>query len=154
MSIVARWRNWEEILPYKEQLIRMEYDLIKKYHYPEREIPIEYVQNSVDKLKMHLEDGNTYFWAITDNDELIGYYWAYTTSFIEKKRWILRSLMIKEKYTGKGIGTTAINEGLKKARELNCYDSSTEYVPFNEAAGKAYEKAGYQVSRIEVTKVL
>lgn len=154
MSVVAKWMNWEEISPYKDQLIQMEHTLIKKYHYPERDIPFEYSINSVETLETHLENGNTFFWAMVDDNELIGYYWAYITNFLGKNRWVLRSLMIKESYSGKGVGTTAINEGLKKAKELGCYDSSTEYVPFNEAAKKSYENAGYNISRVEVTKVL
>lgn len=148
------WMNWDEIKPFKAQLIEMEHRLIQKYHYPNRSIPVSYSRESVDRLERHMESGNTFFWAITDGDTLVGYYWAYIADFLFKKRWVLRSLMINENYKHQGYGKLAVNEGLKKASELGCYDAVTEYVPMNESAGSLYHNSGYEVSRIEVVKKL
>ena len=148
------WMNWEKIVPYKDQLIELEQVLIKKYHYPERDIPMTYSSKSIERLKKHLDSGNTYFWGITDGELLVGYYWAYTMDFLCEKRWVLRSLMIREEYKNRGFGTLAVNEGLKKAKELECYDAVTEYAPMNDKAGKLYSKNCYEISRIEVVKKL
>ena len=152
--IEYKWMSWTEIIPFKEQLIELENRLIKEYHYPDREIPFDYSKQSVERLENHLNNGNTFFLGIIDGDILVGYYWAYVTDFLFEKRWVLRSLMIREDYKQQGYGKLAVSEGLKKATQLGCYDAVTEYVPFNESAGMLYKNQGYSVSRIEVVKKL
>lgn len=152
--MLTKWLSWDEIVPYKEEIINLEYELIKKFHYPDREISINYPQNSVDNLKTYIESKNTFFLAVFDNSKLAGYYWAYVSNFLGKKRWVLRSLFIKDEYRNMGLGKFMVCEGLKKAKEMHCFDSVTEYVPFNEKAGQLYNDAGYKISRIEVVKTL
>jgi hypothetical protein len=48
----------------------------------------------------------------------------------------------------------AINEGLKKAKELKCDEAATEYVPWNKTMETLMLKSGYKVTRIEVVKEL
>lgn len=153
-NIKTGWMTWEEIEPYKEQLVELELKLMITYHYPDWNISRAYPEKKVDELKQHLADGNTYFWGATVGNKLVGYYWAYTAPFIDKKRWYLRSIIFCEDYQNCGLGTTAIEEGLKKAVSIGCNEAVTEYVPSNSAAARAYEKAGYQISRIEVVKKL
>ena len=153
-GIDTKWMDWEDLMKYQDQLIELEMVLIQKYHYPNMKIPISYCINSVKKLEVYLKEGCTFFWGATKNMELVGYYWAYITEFINKKRWILRSLMIREDYQQKGLGSMAMQEGIAKAIELNCNEMSTEYVPWNSDAAQLYGKYGYQISRIEVVKTL
>ena len=40
--IESRWVSWEELLPFREQLIDMELELMTKYHYPNKIIPRSY----------------------------------------------------------------------------------------------------------------
>lgn len=154
MGMQTKWLSWNEIIPYKEELVNLEYELIKEFHYPDREISMDYPSKSVENLKNYLESGTTFFWAALDNTKLAGYYWAYVSEFLGKKRWVLRSLIVKDEYKGLGLGKLAVQEGLIKAKEQGCFDAVTEYVPFNDKAGYLYEKAGYKISRIEVVKNL
>lgn len=62
--------------------------------------------------------------------------------------------MFRKDYQSGGLGTTAISEGLKIAVSVGCNEAVTEYIPLNKAAAGAYEKAGYEISRIEVVKKL
>ncbi len=153
-EVYSRWTNWEGLLPYKEQLIDMELELMTKYHYPDRIIPRSYPEERVQKLEDYLSDGSTFLWISTEGTNLLGYYWAYISVFIDKKRWNLRSIMFKENAKGIGLGTIAIQEGLKKAKELNCYDAATEYVPWNSPMENLIKNNGYEQTRIEVVKVL
>jgi GNAT superfamily N-acetyltransferase len=148
------WMTWEQIKPYTEQLAALELTLMVKYHYPDRAIPMSYCESRVAMLEQHLASGNTFFWGVRHEGKLIGYYWAYTAPFIDQKRWVLRSLYITEEHKGEGLGTLAIQEGLKKAVETGCDEAVTEYVPWNEAAAASYKKAGYEITRIEVVKKL
>lgn len=152
--IENKWVSWEELLPYKEQLIDMELELMIKYHYPDKIIPRSYPEQRVNNLESYLKNGSTFLWISTEGNKLLGYYWAYISTFIDKKRWNLRSIMFSEETKGKGLGTLAIYEGLKKAKELKCDEAATEYVPWNQPMEAVMLKSGYKVTRIEVVKEL
>ncbi len=154
LGITAGWMSWDEIEPFKKQLIELEQVLLVKYHYPDRYDGKLYCEKRVNMLEQYLANGNTYFWGAVHEQTLVGYYWAYTTQFIDKKRWCLSSLMIRDEYRKLGLGTLAIKEGLKMAKAVGCDEASTHYVPWNEAAAKAYQKAGYEITRIEIVKRL
>lgn len=153
-GVISGWMSWDEIRPYKNQIVDLELELMISYHYPDWSIPRSYPEQKVNELEQHLLDGNTYFWGARFNDVLCGYYWAYTMTFINKKRWCLRSLIFRKEFQGYGLGSLAVNEGLSKAIDLECDEAVTEYVPFNVDAAHVYKKAGYMISRIEVVKKL
>lgn len=153
-EIITGWMDWEDIEPFKNQLIELEQILFTKYHYPDWYNGGEYCINHVNKLEQFLANGNTYFWGARRESELIGYYWAYTSQFVDKKRWCLSSLMIKDEYRMFGLGSLAIEEGFKMAKAIGCDEAATQYVSWNEAASRVYQKAGYKVTRYEVVKRL
>lgn len=152
--IESRWVSWEELLPFKEQLIDMELELMIRYHYPDKLIPRSYPEQRVNNLESYLKNGSTFLWVSTEGGKLLGYYWAYISSFIDKKRWNLRSIMFLDEAKGRGLGTLAVKEGLKMARLLECDEAATEYVPWNKAMETVMMKSGYKVTRIEVVKEL
>jgi len=152
--IESRWVSWEELLPFKEQLIDMELELMIRYHYPDKQIPRSYPEQRVNNLESYLKNGSTFLWMATEGDKLLGYYWAYVSSFIDKKRWNLRSIMFLDEAKGRGLGTLAVKEGLKMARLLECDEAATEYVPWNKTMEAVMMKSGYKVTRIEVVKEL
>ena len=152
--IESRWVSWEELLPFREQLIDMELELMTKYHYPNKIIPRSYPEERVNNLKKYLVNGSTFLWISTDGNKLLGYYWAYMSFIINKKRWNIRSIIFLDEAKGKGLGALAIKEGIKKAMELKCNDSATEYVPWNKPMEKLMKSNGYVVTRIEVVKDL
>ena len=153
-EIKTGWLTWEEILPFKEQLIDMELDLMITYHYPEWSIPRSYPEGSVERLKDHLQSGNTFFWGAIQGDKLVGYYWGYCAMFIDKKRWNTRSIYFKPKVKGLGLGKQAMDAAHKKALELHCDEAATEYVPFNHTMENLMKSSGYEIARIEVVKKL
>ena len=152
--INSRWITWAELLPYKDQLIDMELELMIKYHYPDKIIPRCYPEQKVNNLEEYLKNGTTFLWVSTEGDKLLGYYWAYISTFIDKKRWNLRSIMFLDEVKGNGLGSLAVKEGLKKARELDCDEAATEYVPWNKIMEEVMLKNGYKITRIEVVKAL
>lgn len=152
--IESRWVSWEELLPFKEQLIDMELELMIRYHYPDKQIPRSYPEQRVNSLESYLKNGSTFLWMSTEGDKLLGYYWAYISSFIDKKRWNLRSIMFLDEAKGRGLGSLAVKEGLKMARLLECDEAATEYVPWNKTMETVMMKSGYKVTRIEVVKEL
>lgn len=152
--IESKWVSWEELLPYKEQLIDMEQELMIRYHYPDKQIPRSYPEQRVNNLESYLKNGSTFLWMSTEGDKLLGYYWAYISTFIDKKRWNLRSIMFLDEAKGRGLGTLAVKEGLKMARLLECDEAATEFVPWNKIMEAVMMKSGYEVTRVEVVKQL
>lgn len=153
-EIITGWMSWKEILPFKEQLIEMEHNLMIKYHYPDWKIPLSYPASRVEELKDHLENGNTFFWGAIYKNELIGYVWLYYNTFIDHKRWHLRSIMFNEKAQGLGLGKLAIEESIEKAKYLGCDEMVTSYVPSNKIMESLLKKFHFEKSRIEVIKKL
>lgn len=146
--------TWEQIEPYKEQLVDMELKLMIDYHYPDWNIPRSYPESRVNGLKEHLADGDTFFWGAWSGCELLGYSWDYVAPFIDKKRWIRRSVYFREDSQSKGLGTKSLLAAIAKAKEIGCDEMSTEYVPQNEKMANLLKKNGFEVSRIEVVKKL
>lgn len=148
------WMSWKDLQPYKEQLIDLELELIMKYHYPEKKIPRNFVEDKVNNLENYLEKGNTFFWGVIQNDILVGYYWAYVSMFINIKRWEIRSVMFRDNFQHKGLGNIALEEGHKKALALGCDEEATAYAAWNVTAGNYYKNQGFKTTRIEIVKRL
>lgn len=153
-DIKTGWLSWDEIIPFKEQLIDMELDLMTTYHYPDWNIPRSYPESSVERLQFHLESGNTHFWGAIRDRKLIGYYWGYVAMFIDRKRWNTRSIYFLPEAKGVGLGKIAIEAAHAKAIELGCVEAATEYVPLNATMAGLMKKNGYSITRIEVVKKL
>ena len=146
------WMTWEQILPFKDQIIDWELEVMVKYHYPDKCIPREYPESRVNNLKDYLDSGNTFFWGAIENGKLLGYYWGYISDFLGVKRWHTRSNYICEEARGMGLGYKSYEEALIKAKELGCEEAVSMYAAFNEPAAHIYEKLGYDILRIEVIK--
>lgn len=154
MEIKQRWLSWIELIPFKEQLIDMELELMIKYHYPDRIIPRTYPEKRVANLKEYLESGNTFFWAATSGDKLLGYSWWYVSNFIDKKRYNLRSIFFLDDIKRQNLGSESIIAGLKHAKELGCDEVATEYASWNEPMANFMAKHGFVKTRIEVIKII
>lgn len=148
------WMSWKELLPYKEQLVNMEHELMIRYHYPDWDIPRSYPESRVDNLEEHLNNGNTFFWGIRRGGELLGYTWVYTAQFIDKLRLNRRASFIKESIRSMNFGKLLFEQVELKARELGCDEILTSYVPANGTMAHLTKNNGFEISRIEVIKKL
>ncbi|MBR8806261.1 GNAT family N-acetyltransferase [Porphyromonas levii] len=153
-KLLEGWMKWDEIVPYKQQLIEMERDLMITYHYPDWDIPWSFVESKVNELEIHLTSGNTFFWGLRDETKLYGYYWGYISNFINRKRWNLRSIYFLQEAKGKGFGKKSFDVAESKARELNCIEMATHYAVFNEVMEHTLKTSGYTPTRIEMVKSL
>ena len=151
-DVSCGWMTWEQIEPFKEQLIDWELEVMVKYHYPDRKISRDYPASRVENLKSYLESGNTFFWGAIVNGTLIGYYWAYISTEINEKIWEIRSNYISEKARGKGLGFRSYISGINKAIEMGCTSSVSMYASFNKKAAEIYSKLGYEITKVEVIK--
>ena len=148
------WMTWEQIEPFKDKIIEMEYEDMTTFHYKEWSIPHSYCELKVSELQDHLANGNTYFWGAIENNELVAYWWCYSAPFIDRKRFHIRSAMTVESARGKGLGKLACQEVIQKASELGCDDIATHYVVENESMAALMDYMGFKKTRVEVIKTL
>jgi GNAT superfamily N-acetyltransferase len=146
------WMDWADIVPYREQLIEMEMDLMITYHYPDWNIPRSYVEKHVDALEQYIDSGNTFFWGVRDDKILYGYMWGYVSNFINIKRWNRRSTYFQNALRGKGFAMLGMEASLEKAKELGCNQMSTHYAVFNDRMKAFLEKSGFVETRVEMVK--
>ena len=148
------WMTWEQIEPFKEKIIEMEYEDMTTFHYKDWPIPYSYCELKVSELQDHLAKGSTFFWGAVENNELVAYWWCYSAPFIDRKRFHIRSAMTVESARGKGLDKMACQEVIQKASELGCNDIATHYVVENESMAALMEYMGFKKTRIEVIKTL
>ena len=117
-------------------------------------IPRRFTEEKITGLQQHLANGNTWFWGALYRGKLLGYRWAYVSTFINRRRWTGNSIVFIPEARGLGLGAMAMMAEEKKARELGCDDMETMYAAFNKASARMHEKAGYRPKRIEVVKEL
>lgn len=146
------WMSWEEIAPFREQLIEMELDLMITYHNPDWDIPRAYVEEHVDALEHYIASGNTFFWGVHDRVKLYGYMWGYTAPFIDKLRWNIRSVYFQDELRGGGFASLGVEETLKKADEMGCDQMSTHYAVFNDRMKGFLEKYDFAPTRMEMVR--
>ncbi len=146
------WMTWEQIEPFKEQLIDWELEVMVKYHYPDKIISRDYPASRVINLKNYLASGNTFFWGAILDDKLLGYYWAYIKVEGTEKIWEIRSNFISEKARNIGLGMLSYKAGLDKAVDEGCTQSISMYAAFNTKVAEIYDRLGYEISKVEVIK--
>ena len=148
------WMNWDEIAKFLPQLIAMETDLLITYHYPNRKAPTKYIAESVKRLQQHMENGNTFIFGIRDEKTLYGYYWGYTSVFIDELRWHEHSRYLTEEIRGKGYGKLFSIEAEKKARSLGVCSMATSVATFNKRMQSLLIESGFEPTRVEMVKKL
>lgn len=148
------WMTWEEIEPFKQQIVDWEEEVIVRWHYPDIELPRSFSEERVARLGEYLDSGNTFFWGAVKGGSLVGYYWAYISDFLFERTWNERSSYIREDMRGRGLGLKSKVAALEMARSKCCVKAKTMYAPFNGAQKRLFETLGYYVSRVEVVKKL
>lgn len=150
--MLTGWMSWEQIEPFKRQIVDLEYDVMKTWHYPDRDIPRSYPEQKVAELRQHLADGNTYFWGVVCHEKLLAYCWGYTSVSMGRLCWNVRSYMVLPEARGLGLGSLMRKEEENKARVVGCVEMRTAYAPFNTMPRRMLEKRGWKVTGIEVVK--
>jgi len=107
------------------------------------------MKNSEEKMKIE-KDFLHGFIARDDNNDVIGY----VTFFFAYYTWVGKSLYmddlyVREKYRGKGLGTSLINKVIDYAKEERCNRLRWQVSNWNEPAIAFYESLGAKIDDIE-----
>ena len=105
-----------------------------------------------------LKSANQFLFTIRDdalgNNEIVGMVW-----FAVKEGRLVRSayiydITVREDLRGKGYGRLAIAEVEKHVQEMGIFKISLNVFGYNHGARSLYEKIGYQITGIGMTKTL
>jgi len=147
--------NREQCLKYKERLTSFYYSNIRScsfmdsFSYKDAELKIE-------DLFEHVSDGSALVFGVFDNDneELIGYIWAYRHQFREEVRVYVNEIHVGEPYRGRGVGKQLLSavESMAKSRGYGAIYLHAERS--NEGAIHLYKSHGYEIERVQLRKGL
>lgn len=120
----------------------------------------EALQLSVKEMQRFLPQGlntpNTYLYAVVDPvlDIKVGYLWINITDGPLGRSAFIYDIVIYKDYQGKGYGTSTMSALEEEARRLRVDKISLHVFGHNKIAFGLYQKMGYQVTDISMSKQL
>ena len=87
-----------------------------------------------------------------NEDEIVGYIWAYPHPFREERRVYINEISVKEEYRNQGIGKNLIKLIEKRAEEFGFSSLYLHAEAGSEDAVRFYESLGYKMERIQFAK--
>ena len=144
----------EEFDSIYEDLVKLQYQN-SCIHFPKKTINIEkQTRPTIESIKEYMKENKAFLFVAVENDEknILGFLWCYPRNFFDESRIYINSLIVKEEYRGKNIGTLLMEAAENKAQELKCDSIYVSTASFNEKALKFYKKQNYEEERIQLVK--
>lgn len=143
----------EQCLKYKERLCEFYYSNIMSCAYLDN-FSYKDVELKIEGLIEHVSDGSAMVWGVFDNEELIGYVWAYQHQFREEVRVYVNEIHVAEPYRGRGIGKQLLSAVESMAKERGYGAIYIHAEGNNEGAISLYRSQGYEIERVQLRKGL
>ena len=145
--------NSETVMQYRREIAQFYYGNMQTCscldHYT-----FDQAYEKIGDLIAHLRTDTCVAYGAFEENEIIGYIWAYPHRFREEPRMYINECSVKEEYRGRGVGKTMIMLIEKRAKEsgfpalyLHAEAGSSDAVRF-------YESNGYSKERIQFRKAL
>ena len=116
---------------------------------------LEDAEVKIEFMIAHIRDNTAIVFGAFDNDELVGYLWAYRIKFRDEDRVYVSEIHVAEKCRGQGLGhllLNAVEEESRKIGEVTALYIHTE--AGNAGAIRLYESEGYRMERVQMRKAL
>lgn len=145
--------NREQCLKYKERLTSFYYSNIKACAYMDS-FSYDDAEKKIDGLIEHVSNGSAMVYGVFDNEDLVGYIWAYEHPFREEVRVYVNEIHVDESYRNRGIGKQLLSavESLARSRGYGALYIHAE--GNNDAAIRLYQNEGYVIERVQLRKAL
>lgn len=118
----------------------------------------EAIDLSIKSFEEELPKGekteNNYMFSIFHNDILIGMIWFLQKSPATPNEGFIYDFVIFEHYQGKGYGKKAMKEVEIIAKELGINKIGLHVFGHNKIARGLYEKMGYEITNIKMSKTI
>lgn len=142
----------KDILSYRERLIQYIFESYKNTVYMES-YSYKDAGSKYDDLLLYVNDKKAIVYGAIEENELIGFVWAYKFPFRDdKSRFYIGILHINEKYRNMHIGRQLLYEIENYAKEIDIHAIYLHAEVCNTGAVKFYRRNGYRVERIQLVK--
>ncbi len=145
--------NREQCLNYKERLTGFYFSNIRSCAYM-GSFTYKDAEQKIDGLIEHVSNGSAIVCGVFDNEDLIGYVWAYEHPFRDEVRVYVNEIHVDEAYRNRGIGKQLLSaiENLSKSKGYGALYIHAE--GNNDGAIRLYQNEGYVVERVQLRKAL
>ena len=140
-EIQFKWMDIKDFEKYKEQIKGMYKECFIQYHYPDIKLDDKYFIEKIEGLRDYLINNQANILAIYSKEELIGFWWIYYSTFINKKRCHINCAYICDNYRKRGLSKKADKIITEKAIEDSCDEIATMYASFNKPMESFYSKS-------------
>jgi ribosomal protein S18 acetylase RimI-like enzyme len=108
----------------------------------------------LDDLPQGVETKNQYLYTVFDGEKAVGMIWLSANPNDATQSGFISELYVDEKYRGKGYGKQAMLLIEEKVRELGLKSIGLHVFGVNQTARKLYEAVGYEITGLNMKKVL
>lgn len=145
--------NREQCLRYKERLAEFYYSNIKACSCMDS-FTYKDAEQKIDGLIEHVSGGSAMVFGVFDNENLIGYIWAYEHPFREEVRIYVNEIHVDEVYRNRGVGKQLLSAVEKLARERGYGALYIHAEGNNDGAIRLYQHEGFNIERVQLRKEL
>lgn len=143
----------EQCQKYKARLCKFYYSNIMSCTYLDN-FSYQDAELKIEGMIEHVSDGSAMVFGVFDNEELIGYVWAYQHQFREEMRVYVNEIHVAEPYRGRGIGKQLLSAVESMAKERGYGAIYIHAEGNNEGAINLYRSQGYEIERVQLRKGL
>ena len=145
--------NRELCLKYQERLTMFYYSNIMSCSFMDS-LTYKDAEQKIEGLIEHISNGSAMVFGVFDNEDLIGYVWAYEHSFREEVRVYVNEIHVDEAYRNRGIGKQLLSAVESMARERGYKALYIHAEGDNDGAIRLYQNEGYEIERVQLRKKL
>lgn len=127
-------------------------DKVRAGNWTEGESLVRSRKGYADLLPQGLATPDQHLFSIKESqsDERLGWFWL----AVEKANAFIYDIIIEEKHRRKGYGTQVMHAAEVEAKRLGCNKIGLHVFGFNKAAFALYQKLEYEVTNINMSKII
>ena len=143
----------EQCLKYKERLAEFYY-LNMTYCSCMDGFSYKDAERKIESLIEHVRNGSAMVYGTFDQENLIGFVWAYEHPFREETRIYISEIHVDERYRGRGMGKQLLTavEGMARSRGYSALYLHAE--GDKDDVIRLYQQQGYVIERVQLRKGL
>ena len=148
--IIEKW-NWVNLQQHYPAFFEL-YVENTQGHELEKTISLEYIQKKAEQLPALFENNQIIFLAALNNNQLVGFLWAFPRTFIETQRICINAIIVNENYRGLKIGERLMTALENEAHQLGISEIDVATASFKQDTIAWYQKLGYLPERVQLFK--
>ena len=111
-------------------------------------------EQKIESMIEHVSNGSAMVFGVFDDENLIGYVWAYEHSYRDEVRVYVNEIHVEELYRNRGVGSQLLYAVERMARQRGYHALYIHAEGNNDGAIRLYENEGYVVERVQLRKNL